>query len=531
MSQAGQSTLANIPVEAQPAYWHRRHNPRAFSFWSLFVPVGEDVTNLAVNGSAEINLDRWSVIDPFLVNLTRETNQVHTGGFSVCATANNPQSIVVLYDMTNEWVDNTEYTVCVSVFGPGGITAGLDTTNLTDSTTFGSSPFMAPCRNTDRQSNRTVLDGLNWHRLCMRIPAQILAPGNDAVIAFQFGEIPETTVGPVYIDSLVIVEGRRELEYFDGNTVGGQWNGAENASTSTLSRFSTASGEKFYLSELGLDIYSDAGWGMPPQDLVTRNFARFDGAELKRLRNLPRTISISGIVENCTLEMHERRCALIKALSYRFDNICPQEILLGYQLIDSCGTPITKELVIPVKYRSGLEGLRTSLDNERINLQLIANTQPLWRETNENSILPVQNGLTQVNYEGTAPAPIIIEFRAGPVADMRIFEVENQISNAQVIFIDPDNGGIAGKPIIAGRSNIIDTTPGSFEFYTPNATFPDQLRFIDYINSDISLLNLVQGNNQMYLEWQGADSEVVMHWYNYHYSVDCAPTLDSAECC
>lgn len=120
-----------------------------------------------------------------------------------------------------------------------------------------------------------------------------------------------------YVDGLMINPwtdgGDRQITYFDGDTNGGTWTGAQQASTSTRTGQYRGGGSIVALADLGLQVDQMLGVGMPPVENSSQSYAVVDGAQFQRTRAASRhfTLTAKPIVGTSLADFHITRRALI----------------------------------------------------------------------------------------------------------------------------------------------------------------------------------------------------------------------------
>ena len=500
----------NIPLEREDYFWHPYPNSKAF--WSVVVPLGVDLTNLVANGSLGVSTIGWGSGNGSTI--TRLAGGA-VGSFHGRATPPVPgAAIQAIYgELTvGGGVPTIDVpfgeTVYACVYVRGSVGDNIEVSIITDGVV---GPGIGAI-----SSEVMMVDGSNeWVRVNVSMFSQLPfnptpAPGRTVGILINSDNSSGNDV--LDFDGLIMTVGT-EAEYFDGDNPDATWDGAPHESTSTVSRFSRAYGTRTNLIDLGLNVFGDSGWGLPPVNNLTTDFARLDGAHLQRQRYLPRVISITGLWEGETAQMHKDRCDFLNSISYRFRRQCTQELLLCYQLHTPCGKPCSEILQIPVMYQSGMEGIRIDRHMERATIQFIANTDVAWESPVSNSAVLDINGQVTIDYEGTEDTWLTFDFRSNDV-QTNINRIANETTQTEVI---SDINMATGYVIF-----ITDPRHLSLRQYPFSV---DILGIaIDHAQSQPTQLRLVPGENTIAIGSNNdpPEAEAIVRWNNRYSSVDCA---------
>lgn len=481
-------TYPAVPEEPLPHYLY----PRGRSSWSILIPSGRDVTNLATNPGFERGLDGWQL--DTAATVTRTTDDAHSGAYSMRFIANAAGAI---YDFSADYQLGRQYTACIWAKGPRGSGVYWDWVPGV--------PFFS--------DSRTAMTG-EWVRLTATIPAR-----NTPTFTNFFNILVEGQ-GPFYFDDFMIAEGDFCPTWFDGDAPGATWSGAPHASSSTLSRFSTY-GPKVNLTDMGFNLISDGGWGMGPLDLVTTTIARAGGVNVQRQRPGQRTLTFTGTWSGTPCDVAAGRQTLIDAVLYKFYRQCTAPVILCYQHLDGCGDPVGRELQLPVYYVGGLEGNRTQHNINRAIIQFATAQQSAFCETADRAVVLPPSGVATINYEGTDDAFVTLEMRG----QVTMENVVNLTTGVPVTF----DSGPGSMFIGANEYVILRTTPGEISM-THYPTGNSLMNFIDFGASQPAQLRLVPGENQISFDGSTQGGEVVLRWRNCHHGVDAAIAGEWCAC-
>lgn len=191
------------------------------------------------------------------------------------------------------------------------------------------------------------------------------------------------TADDFYVDRVIFTE-TSDIPYFDGDSPGAFWNGAENISTSTLSHNSRANGEiKDLKDDYLFGVRDVIGTGYAPLTVGVDNFAIQPGGVLNNIKTMIRPWTLVGtIIGNCDLLTARKN--IIAVLS---EKAVPQDAH-GFQpvRIRYTGGTTTKEIAAHLE--TGL-GVNWSVENqihERLPLRFLS-PNPFWYDILDSSML------------------------------------------------------------------------------------------------------------------------------------------------
>lgn len=516
-----------MPEQSQPFYW----DTGCKSPWSIISSLNQDATNEIRNPSFERNITGWqpwaeTQATTNLVTLSRDNTVAYAGiaSLKVTAPAGAPE-----YGTTyaaNE-IQASVYPAVVAPFGDpfyGTVRVkGCPGDTITMQLVMDGD--LPPGVNYQVEAHPvTVQCNGDWHELSTYcLPTLVATDGTVAIptgapVRMEILNDNASRCGSFHVDAASMTE--LEAQYFDWDTFGVTWDGTPHLSTSTASRYTRGLGAKVNFSDLGFNLFGDEGHGYPPIENITRSYAQRNGASLQGSRLLPRVITLQLEISSCCgpEEIHEMRRKLINALSFPYNNQCPQEIKLSYQLFDDCCNPTTSELTIPVVLEGGLQSLRTSPFTERIALQFVANTDVMWSETNDSAKKLTTNGAgTAVVTKGSGDVYPVLNISAGS-SPLQVSGIVNDSVESRLTL------GVPNPPytIPAGQTLVINTNPQEFSM-TLEPSGVDVKGQLNYPLSDLTTWRFVQGYNSVRLETAGtvaANSSFWTTWKEQHLSTD-----------
>lgn len=516
-----------IPDDPAPHYW----GPPDCSYWSIIKPLGIDLVNYCANPSFERNTTGWYPSSA-TVALTRDRFGI-AGGYRLTATPAAAGTYSVFYAadsslsgfaLANVPQNQTMYA-CTWVRAAKGNKIRL---SLFFDGFFGG---MAPYALEGKQTTITATG--QWQQVCCSFTATPRFP--TAVNQWPLGlkiENDNTYGGTLNVDAVTMTIGQ-QASYFDGDSGSGfGWSGAAHASLSVASRFSRAYGTTENFVDLGFDIYSDAGWGHVPVENITTSFAMLDGAHYQRTRLLPRTLTLTAVINSqCSpTKVHRARKALIDAMAYRFTEICTDEMLMIYQVRSECCGALSYPIGIRCAYQSGMEGLRVNPYFEKVTLQFIANNDPTFFDMYETSVVLSNANLTgtTISAAGNGPMYPVIELRAGgnPVTINRIINDTAQYAIALGV-------PTVGYTLPANNYLIIDTDPRSFSatLYPAGTSVLSQVNFPG--SNAAGRAMMLPGANSWRADWATTpgDQELLIRWRNRYLSADSLTYIDGCSIC
>jgi len=338
--------------------------------WSIVVPEATD--NETLNPSGEIAGNFAAVGGG---TMTRVTTAQWVGVYSyrIQTAANNEGGSVTL-----QALDNAIHYVTVRVTGTLPATWDWSLDNATYTT-----PTLLKSYDT------------NWNLFGLQFPAA-QANGSTTLYIRQNG----AGAGDFNIDGIQVEQKTGYYTtYCDGGQEGCEWNGAENASTSSRSALSRAGGRVRPLTDYYFEIARMDGTGMPPQELGLQEYAILPGGEMTSVREGSLAFTLTGAITDTVgigfddlADVHAAREALIALFrpnAYPYVDGDPQPVRFRYT-----GAATEKELA--AHYEAGLE-LRINGRFpcwERVAFRFIAD-DPFWKEIgNEAAVLDVEDSAT-----------------------------------------------------------------------------------------------------------------------------------------
>lgn len=194
----------------------------------------------------------------------------------------------------------------------------------------------------------TFTGGGTWHWYnCGLVEA---AQGNRSVV---IQKTSGASVAPFYVDGLRIspwADGvDRITTYFDGDTGGGTWLGAQQNSISIRTGQYRSGGSVIALADLGLQVDQMPGAGVPPIENSAQSYAVTDGAQFQRQRAASRkfTLTAKPIVGTSLGDFHVTRRTLWDV--FKPDLVTPQQPI-RFLYVGGQGT-----MQIDAYYEKGLE--------------------------------------------------------------------------------------------------------------------------------------------------------------------------------
>jgi len=516
-----------VPEDVAPSYWM----PPDCAYWSIVHPTGNDLTNYVANPSFERGLTGWYP-SSFTITLARDRFGI-AGGYRLTATPTAAGAYSVMYAAASSGAgytlanlpQNQTMYACAWVRATKGNKISLQL--FYDGVFGGTAPYSLSGKQT------TITATGQWQQICCSFTATAYFP--TAITTWPLGlkfDNDNAYGGNLQIDAAIMSIGQ-QADYFDGDSGNGfSWAGAAHASLSVASRFSRTYGTTENFVDLGFDIYSDAGWGYTPVENITTSFAMLDGAHYQRTRLLPRTLTLTAVINSCCspTKVHRARKALIDAMTYRFSEICTEEMLMIYQVRSECCGALSYPIGIRCVYQSGMEGLRVNPYFEKVTLSFIANNDPTFFDIYETSVVLSNANLTgtTIYAAGNAPMYPILELRAGanPVTINRIINDTPQYAIALGV---PN----VGYTLPAGRYIIIDTDPRSFSatLYPAGTSIMSQVNFPG--SNAAGRAMMLPGTNSWRADWATTpgDQELLIRWRNRYVSADSLTYIDGCSLC
>lgn len=505
--------------------------PPDCAYWSIVKPLGVDLVNYVANPSFERDTTGWFP-STATVALTRTRFGI-AGGYKLTATPAGAGTYGVYYgaDSSGSGFSIANVPQGQTMYACVWLRAKVNTTirvSLFFDGAFGGTP---PYALEGRQTQITATG--QWQRACCSFTAS--PRFTTAVTQWPLGLKIETDNqygGNLDIDAAVMTLGL-QADYFDGDSGSGiGWAGAAHASLSVASRYSRIYGTTENFVDLGFDIYSDAGWGMPPIENVTTSFAMLNGAHYQRTRLTPRTLTLTAIINaQCSpTKVHRVRKALIDAMTYRFDEICTEEMLMIYQVRSECCGALSFPIGIRCTYAAGLEGLRTNPYYERVTLSFVANNDPTFFDLYETTVVLSNANLTgtSISAAGNTGMYPIIELRAGanPVTI-------NRIINDTAAYAIALGVPTVGYTLPANNYLIIDTDPRNFSatLYPAGTSVMSQVNFPS--SNAVGRAMMIPGVNSWRADWASSpgDQELLIRWRNRYLSADSLTYIGGCSLC
>jgi len=507
-------TFSSVPSEAKNYFWH--NGQQAQGFWSIIKPLGKAPTNLATNPSFELDTAGW--FDAGGAVLTRDQTYGYHGIYS--GKVVTPAGGSVFYDFisTGNYLSTNDY--CASVY------VRADSSSVGAKATFAINRSVPPGSLVPSGEQQTITLTTEWQKLCVCLRA-----GPPPVFPFLPINITFDKAGTYYVDQLGVFTQlhNRCLEPFNGDNFGAFWNGTPHASTSTVSKFASHYGERIYFHDIGFDIYSDSGWGMPPIDNLTTDYARGDGAHYLRTRAQPRVITLSGVWQSCSrsTDIHRKRQDFFDAITYRFSEQCAADLLLCYQMFDNCGNAISNEMILPVVYTAGLEGARSNLYDVRAAVQFTSHEFIFWTVPDQSGLTLTPNATTVVPYGGDSDARPTFRYYNTSGAAVKVESIVNTTTGHGIYFGTTAAPGIS---IAAGESLQFIVSERNFTA-TKNPGNTDVKANVDFTRSSVRLFRLVPGDNNIVVTATPGNGEFSLRWNNRYKSIDSIRILESCGDC
>lgn len=515
-----------VPDDPAPHYYEGD-----CSAFSIVKALGVDTINYCCNSSLERNTAGWYPSSATVV-LTRDRFGI-AGGYRLTATPGAAGTYSVFYAADSSGAgftlanlpQNSTMYACTWIRAAKG--NKISVSLFFDGVFGGTAPYALEGKQT------TITATGQWQQVCCSFTATARFP--TAVTQWPLGlkiENDNAYGGTLNVDAVTMTIGQ-QASYFDGDSGSGfGWAGAAHASLSVASRFSRTYGQVINFADLGLDLYSVSGFGYTPVENLTTSFAMLNGAHYQRTRLLPRTLTFNAIINSsCSpAGVHKARKALIDAISYRFEEICTEEMQLIYQLRSECCGALSYPIGIRCSYQSGLEGLQSNLYWERLTLSFIANNDPTFFDMYETSVVLSNANLTgtTISAAGNAPMYPLIELRAGanPVTINRVINDTPQYDIALGV---PN----VGYTLPANNYLIIDTDPRSFSatLYPAGTSIMSQVNFPG--SNAAGRAMMLPGTNSWRADWATTpgDQELLIRWRNRYVSADSLTYIDGCSLC
>jgi hypothetical protein len=343
------------------------------ALWAVVLPVEE--VNLCTNPSYEFNSVGAVAIQSATLGTTSQFQRY--GAWSLRVTPNsNGTSGAVLGTWTSG--NGTTYSVSAYAFVESGVPMRLAVGDGNGLNLIGSVAFTG---------------GGTWQ--WYDVPAFTEAGAGQRSVVLQ--KTSGNSQLAYYADGVKIspwTDGLgRTTTYFDGDTGGGTWAGAQQASQSFRPSQYRGGGSIIALADLGLSVDQFPGAGVPPIDVSTQSYAVTAGAEFQRQRASQRSFTLTAKPINGTSlgDFHAVRRALWDAL--KPDAVTPpQSVTLLYY-----GAQGTQG--ISAYYDKGLElGRMDGPIAEDAAISFLA-TDPYWyAPTQQGTMLIPRSALGSTNF-------------------------------------------------------------------------------------------------------------------------------------
>ncbi len=202
---------------------------------------------------------------------------------------------------------------------------------------------------------------------------------------------------PFYVDGVMINPWTdsvdRVLTYFDGDTGGGTWQGAQQNSISTRSGQYRGGGSIIALSDLGLQVDQMPGAGVMPIENSAQSYAVTDGAQFQRQRAAQRTFTLTAkpIIGTSLADFHATRRTLFDA--FKPDLVTPQQPI-HFLYYGGQGT-----IGIDAYYAKGLElGNMDGPIAENAAISFVAYDPYWYAPTQQGTTLAPRSAIGSANY-------------------------------------------------------------------------------------------------------------------------------------
>jgi hypothetical protein len=275
------------------------------ALWGVVLPIAE--TNIATNPSFEFGNAGVVAIQSATLGTTSQFQRYGAWSLRVTPASNGTSGAIL-----GTWVSGigTTYSVSVWAFVESGVPMrmgvgdgnGLNLTSGTVAFTGGG---------TWQWYNTGIIEVSNTNRALIIQKTS----GNSQL--------------PFYVDGVKIAPWTdsqdRITTYFDGDTGGGTWLGAQHASASVRSAQYRSGGTIMALADLGLQVDQALGVGMPSVENSSQSYAVTDGAQFQRTRAAARqfTLTAKPIVGTSLSDFHATRRTLIDI--FKPDFVTPQQ--------------------------------------------------------------------------------------------------------------------------------------------------------------------------------------------------------------
>lgn len=435
-------------------------------FWSIVRPLNREMTNYVFNPSFEGgNRDFWhndlntNNANLSIVNTSAGDDSAYGGNYALLVVGVNTHATYGVQYSPLNWGDPAESVIPIKANG-GRVyisakvlaTAGskIEITAAPDGVISGDQPGLF----VQRTGTCTAVG--DWQTVKAWIVNQ---RSGDAFVQIRITVTPASGnfVPGFLVDEVMASDA--DLDYFDGDTEDAYWAGAPYASQSKISKFTRWFGEEIFLADLGFNLISYTGHGMPPMSNDTIPYAQGGGAYYNRSWPEIRALTLVGQIEakqgiRDYQRIHSRLLELVGLHRFYVD---PQPFILRYRLTrDERDT--TGVIEIPVVYKAGLEGAVTSLFGERITLQLEAYEDVFWRSLRTKTVTLPNDTTTTICYAGTAPTPmrVMVEGQTSGIFNVDLVSLRNLSLESGIYF--SSGPSTSYQSVTSGQRLIVGST-------------------------------------------------------------------------
>jgi hypothetical protein len=208
------------------------------------------------------------------------------------------------------------------------------------------------------------------------------------------------------------------------------------------------------------------------------------------------------------------------------DSARSRDFLHTYQMCDNCGNKVSSELVIPVVYTAGLDGVRNSLYEVRGAVQFTAYQFVNWTEREQRGVTMTPNTTNTVPYGGNADGRPVFRYYNNTNASVMVDHITNTTTGHAIFFGTLASPGISVAP---GESLQVSATDRSFSAIK-NPGGIDARANVDFTRSSPRLFRLIPGDNTFDLVTNGG-GEYTLRWSNQYRSADSVRISEYCEDC
>lgn len=522
-------TYAEVQDRANDHYMWSECSP-----WSIVRPAQRVIENLIANPSMEFSIQGWAANGANAV-ISRQSGDAVSGHWAGRIEQNDfSGEATVRYTGTglgglitiNE-DERVFFTVWVRAPAATTIHIDMEYTARQAGQTYSMAQAPAEKQGTgdwvQLQASFTWNGASNPVQPTIDLTPRIVVTQNNEIAPFEFDW-----------DAAMVTEGFPTTTFFDGDSSGAEWTGQARASTSISSTFSRNIGELVDVADIGVDLYADQGWGMPPVEDITTSFALgIAGAHFQRQRVLPRTITLSGVIQGCCniAEVAQKRRVLQRRLLGNFAAICNEGFTLSYQPVSPCCGALARRLELrQCHYGGGLEGNKNNLHFERVAMQFTS-YDPYWIDPIERTLQLQPSVQTSLTLDSTAPVYPLIEFTrfAGLGATVNPGGTFINDTTNQLIVINDNPFNDMGD----GASIIIDTDPRNLSAVRTD-TLEDVTYIIDHAASTLGAPLLYPGLQVMRYVDAGqtnVQASPILRWNERYLSADDITSTSNCSVC